>query len=116
LIQVGDKKDDTYKKVAGFPIEIIPEKNPYTLKIGDVIRFKILFQGKPAEFGTKVKVWNRYDNRTTVQNIYTEKDGTMETRLSGKGPWMVSVVKMIPSKQADANWQSFWGSLVFGID
>ena len=115
LIQVGDKKDDTYKKVAGFPVEIIPEKNPYALKIGDVIRFKILFQGKPS-FGTKVRVWNRFDNRTTVQNIYTEKDGTMETRLSGKGPWMVSVVKMIPSKQVGSDWQSYWGSLVFGVD
>jgi uncharacterized GH25 family protein len=115
LIQVGEKKDDIYKKVAGFPIEIIPEKNPYALKLGDVIRFKILFQGKPA-FGTKVKVWNRYNSRTTVQNIYTEKDGTMETRLSGKGPWMVSVVKMIPSKEPGAEWQSYWGSLVFGVD
>jgi uncharacterized GH25 family protein len=115
LIQVGEKKDDTYKKIVGFPIEIIPEKNPYALKLGEVIRFKILFQGKPA-FGTKVRVWNRFNNRTTVQNIYTEKDGTMETRLSGKGPWMVSVVKMIASKESGADWQSYWGSLVFGID
>ena len=42
LVQVGEKKDDTYKKVIGFPIEIVPEKNPYTLKEGDPVRFKIL--------------------------------------------------------------------------
>jgi uncharacterized GH25 family protein len=115
LVQVGDKKDDTYKTIAGFPIEIIPEKNPYTLKKGDLVRFKILFEGEPL-FGAKVKIWNRFDNRTTLQNIHTEKDGMMETRISNPGPWMVSVVKMVPSKQPGADWQSYWSSLVFGVE
>lgn len=115
LIQVGDKKNDTYKKVIGLPIEIIPEMNPYVLKKGDPVRFKILFEGKPL-FGAKVKVWNRFDNRTTLQNIHTEKNGIIETRISNPGPWMVSVVKMVPSKQTGADWQSYWGSLVFGIE
>ncbi len=115
LVQVGDKKDDTYKKNLGLPIEIIPEMNPYTLKKGDPVRFKILFEGKPL-FGARVKVWNRYDNRTTLQNIYTEKNGVMETRISNSGPWMVSVVNMVPSKEVGADWQSYWGSLVFGVE
>lgn len=115
LVQVGQKRDDTFKKVLGFPAEIIPLQNPYTLKIGDKTRFKILIQGKPV-FGARVKVWNRSDNRTTIQNIYTEKDGTIEAIISAPGPWMVSVVNMVPSKQAGAEWQSYRASLVFGID
>lgn len=115
LVQVGEKKDDTHKKVNSFPVEIMPLENPYSLKIGDPIHFKILFDGKPV-FGVRVKVWNRFDNRTTIQNIYTEKDGTLETRISNRGPWMVSVVRMIPSKQAGAEWQSYRGSFVFGIE
>ena len=115
LVQVGEKKDDTHKKVNNFPVEILPLENPYALKIGDPIHFKILFDGKPV-FGVRVKVWNRFDNRTTIQNIYTEKDGTLETRVSSPGPWMVSVVRMVPSKQAGADWQSYRGSLVFGIE
>lgn len=115
LIQVDAQKDDTYKKVVGFPVEIIPDRNPYSLKISDPIRFKILFDGKPV-FGVRAKVWNRFDNRTTIQNIYTEKDGTFEARISNPGPWMISVVRMVPSKQREADWQSYWGSLVFGIE
>lgn len=115
LVQVGENRDDTYKKVIGFPIEIIPERNPYSLKKGDPIRFKILYEGKPL-FGALVKVWNRFDNRTTLQNIYTEKNGVIETRISNPGPWMVSVVKMVPSKFQGADWQSYWGSLVFGVE
>ena len=115
LLQVGEKKDDTHKKANNFPVEIMPLENPYSLKIGDPIHFKILFDGKPV-FGVRVKVWNRFDNRTTIQNIYTEKDGTLETRVSSPGPWMVSVVRMVSSKQPGAEWQSYRGSLMFGIE
>lgn len=115
LVQVGNKMDDTFRKADGFPIEIIPERNPYTLKKGDPLRFTIRYQGKPM-FGARVKVWNRFDNRTTLQNIYTEKNGVIETRISNPGPWMVTMVKMVPSKQAGADWQSYRVSLVFGIE
>ena len=114
IIQAGSKTDETYKKLCHLPIEIIPETNPYTLKKGDVIKFKILFQGKPL-FGAKVKVWNRHDHRTTVQNIFSQQDGMIETHVSNPGAWMVSVVKMVPIKDPQAEWQSYWGSLVFGI-
>jgi uncharacterized GH25 family protein len=114
LVQVGAVRDDTFKKRVGLPIEIIPDQNPYSLKVGAPIKFRIFFQGKPL-FGAKVKVWNFYNNRTTTQNIYSQQDGWIETRISTPGRWMVSVVKMVPSKDKQADWQSYWGSLVFGI-
>lgn len=115
LLQAGAKRDDTHSKVLGLPIEIVPLKNPYTAKKGEAIRFRILWQGKPL-FGASVKVWNRHDNRTMLQNIFTGQDGTIETHLSNTGMWMISVVKMVPSKDKGADWQSYWGSLVFGAE
>ena len=115
LVQVGAKKDDGYKIAVGFPIEIVPEQNPYSLKLGDNIRFKILWNKKPL-FGARVKVWNRKEGLTTLQNIYTEQNGTMETRISSKGMWMVQVIYMVPSKDGQADWRSYTGSLVFGIE
>jgi uncharacterized GH25 family protein len=115
LLQVGVKRDDTYRKPAGLPIEIVPLKNPYALKKVESIRFRILWQGKPL-FGASVKVWNRFENRTMLQNIFTEQDGTLETHLSNSGMWMISVVKMMPSKDKAADYQSYWGSLVFGAE
>ena len=115
IVQVGEKRDEIYKKVMGWPVEIIPDRNPTSLKVGDQIKFKILFDGKPV-FGVRAKVWNRFDNRTTLQNIYTQQDGTIEARISSPGPWMVTVVTMAPSKDPVAEWQSYQGSLVFGFD
>jgi uncharacterized GH25 family protein len=114
LFQVGSKTDDTFSKVIGLPIEIVPDRNPYDLKVGNRIAFKILFNGKPL-FGAKVRLWNRYNNTTILQNIYSQQDGTIEATISNPGAWMVSVVNMVPSKNPRAQWKSFWGSLVFGI-
>jgi hypothetical protein len=72
-------------------IEIMPDKNPLTLKKGDRIVFTVLKDGKPA-FGVRVKIWNRWNNRTTIQNIYTQQDGTISTTISSPGDWMVSIL------------------------
>jgi uncharacterized GH25 family protein len=115
LVQVGGRRDETWKKAAGLPLEIVPLSNPYTVKIGDVIRFRILYEGKPL-FGARIFVWNKTDGRTFMQPVYSQQDGTIEARISDKGPWMISVVKMIPSKEPEADWKSYWSSLVFGVN
>lgn len=114
IVQTGKKTDDTWKKTFNMPIEIVPEQNPATLKTGSKVSFKVLYQGKPL-FGAKVRVWNRYKNRTTMQPIYSQQDGGIEAHISNPGAWMVSVVNMVPSDDPKADWRSYWGSLVFGV-
>lgn len=113
LLQAGTKTDDTYRKVTGLPLEIVPLRNPYALKVGDRMRFRLLFKGKPL-FGAKAKVWNQHNRQTSVQNIYSQQDGTIETTLSQGGTWMVSVVHMVPVTDGSTDWESFWGTLTFG--
>ena len=115
LLQAGKRTDDTYKKVAGLPIEIIPQQNPYTRKVGDPVKFIVRYNGRPL-FGALVKVFNRNNNRTNIQTIYTQQDGSIETHISNTGAWMLNVVHMIPSTDPKAEWQSYWGSLTFGIE
>lgn len=115
LVQTGSKTDDTFKKKIGHRLEIIPLANPYQLKNGDYLSCQILFDGKPAAHQL-VKVWNKIGNSTILQNAYSENDGTIKFPISSKGPWMVSTVKMIVSEKPEADWQSMWASLVFGIE
>jgi uncharacterized GH25 family protein len=115
LVQTGSKTDDTYKKKTGMRVEIIPGANPYNIKSGDYLGCQVLLDGKPVPHQL-VKVWNKIGTTTFLQNIYTENDGSIKFPISSKGAWMVSTVKMIPSETPDADWQSMWGSLVFGIE
>jgi uncharacterized GH25 family protein len=115
LVQAGDKTDETFKKKTNLRLEIIPQQNPYQLKSGDYITCTILFDGKPLPH-QMVKIWNKIGNNSILQNAYTEDDGTVKFPISSKGPWMVNTVKMKASEKPGADWQSFWGSLVFGIE
>ena len=114
ILQAGNKREDTYQKSGNFPLEIIPVGHPYDLKVGSVMKFKILWNNKPL-FGCRVKVWVRTNNTTVVQPIYTGKDGVIEAPVSSKGIWTVTVVKLIPSRNADAQWQGYQSSLTFGL-
>jgi len=115
LVQSGNKTDATFSKRANFPVEIMPLANPYTLKTGDYLECRVLYEGKPAAHQL-VKVWSYIGNSTFLQNIYTENDGTLKFPISSKGPWMVSTVKMKKSEKEGADYQSMWASLVFGIE
>jgi uncharacterized GH25 family protein len=114
LIQVGEKKDDTFKKNIGLRYEIVPDQNPYQLKTGDYLQCKVFYEGKIAPHAL-VKVWSKVNNTTFLQNIYTENDGSVRFPISTSGEWMVSSVRMIKSEKAGADYQSLWASLVFGI-
>jgi len=114
LVQVGERADETYKKSAEQLLEIMPLKNPYELATGDYMTCRILYQGSP-EPHVLVKVWSHLGNRTFLQNIYSESDGTITFPISNNGPWMVSSVKMVRANEAGAEWQSLWSSLVFEI-
>ncbi len=114
IVQAGEKTDNTFRKEVGIPLDIVPVQNPYDLKIGDPVQFKVLYQGKPL-FGAKIRVWNFYNNRTAVQNIYSQQDGMISTHISNAGAWMVSVVKTVPVNHAEADWKTHWTSLVFGV-
>lgn len=114
IVQAGQKLDEGYRKKIGLPLELIPQKNPATYKTGDIVKFTLLYEGKPL-FGARAFVWNNKEGRVYSQPIYSQQDGSIEVRLFNSGPWMISVVKMVPSKEAGADWQSYWGTVVFNV-
>ncbi len=114
LLQVGKKTDDTYATNCGMPLEIILLENPYALKVGDKLSFKILFEGKPLADAV-VRSWHKVDETKTNQGRYrTNAQGIATIELNAKGLWMISLVKMIEyGDKSHADYQSFWGSLTF---
>lgn len=114
LVQVGNQHDETFSRVLGTPIEIVPLSNPHTFKVGDMVEFQVLANKKPV-FGARVKVLNRNASTVTEQNIFSQQDGVIETRISSGGTWMISVLSLMPSTNIATDWESHRASLVFGI-
>ncbi|MBS1680979.1 MAG: DUF4198 domain-containing protein [Bacteroidetes bacterium] len=115
IFAIGNKPDDSFKKKVGSRLEIVPLQNPTLLKSGDYLQCLILLNGKPSPHQL-VRIWNKIGNASILQNAYTENDGTIKFPLSSKGSWMITTLKMIPSENKNADWQSFKSSLTFGIE
>jgi uncharacterized GH25 family protein len=113
LLQVGDKRDETYNKTVGLKLEITPLENPYSKKLGDKLAFQILFDGKPLVGKTAFA-----DNRKgATQKMTTDSEGKVTMKIDRSGLWLVRLVVMQRCTKDcnEADWESFWGAYSFGM-
>jgi uncharacterized GH25 family protein len=115
LIQVGNKQTSSYKKVLGYPVEIVPRNNPYKLKAGDTFEFQCLKDGKPL---ANQNVMTGYDDGTNLrigENIRTDKKGVARIKLTGAGKWYVKFIQMTRLSDPNLNYESKWATFTFEI-
>lgn len=113
FLQVGNRRNDVYKINLGMKLEIMPLENPYTKKVGDKMKFQILFDGKPLGNRTIFA-----DNRgSATQKMTTDKNGKFTVAIEKNGLWLVRLVNMqrCAADCGEAVWESFWGAVTFGV-
>jgi len=116
LLQVGDVMDQTFKVPTFLPIDIIPLSNPYIAKDKEWLRAKVFYKTAPLA-GALVKLWHRTGNRTEKKELRTDANGEIVFRVTTKGKWMISTVKMERvNDNPICDWQSYWGSLTWGYE
>jgi uncharacterized GH25 family protein len=114
LIAVGGVAGRGHDLVAGLPLELVPEKNPYTLAAGAKLPVHLLYQGKPLA-GALVVAIPRGRPAAKV-SARSDARGRVELPLDEAGLWLVKAVHMVPAPQATgADWESLWASLTFEI-
>jgi uncharacterized GH25 family protein len=117
LVQVGDVRSEHYATALGYPAELVPLENPYTLKRGAMLRLKALVDGQP--------VTNQYvvtggrspaGARLTSAGLRTDSAGVVHLPLRAAGHWYVKFIHMakVPGDTA-ADYESKWASLTFQV-
>jgi uncharacterized GH25 family protein len=84
--------DPGFAAVVGDRLEIVPAANPATLKVGDELPLRVLFEGQPL--GTAVyATYQGFSRRDDTYAYYTEAkpDGTAHVRITAPGLWVVRV-------------------------
>lgn len=116
LLQAGAVQDDAYQRKVGHQLEIIPQSNPYGLKLGDTLKVRIEFEGKPLA-GAYVFANNRNAQAISGQRALTSVDGTASFTLDQPGQWLVRLVHMrrCAGSCQDIDWESFWAAYTFGM-
>lgn len=118
IFQVGEKKTGHFKQITNLPLEIIPLQNPYAVRKAQAMNvgFRILFQQKPLA-GIKVRFWQKIQGELFKNEAISNEKGEVNFKFAPSGKVMISAVKMIAhDKPQEADWHSYWASLVFGYE
>lgn len=115
IFQAGDVRTDSFKTVLGYPVELVPQQNPYKLKSGDTIEILCLKDGKPL-VNQFVQSGREADGKVaTGQDVRTDKKGVAKFKLNGAGKWYVRFINMTRLDDPELNYESKWATLTFEI-
>jgi uncharacterized GH25 family protein len=99
-------------RLLGFTLELLAEKNPYSLRPGEDLPVRLFYENRPIA-GTLVVAFNR-QNPLQKQSARTDAQGRVRFRLAQPGLWLVKAVHMTPAPApAKTGWASYWASLTF---
>ena len=115
LLRAGVSGEETgFDRVLDFPVELVPELNPYGLTAGDELPVRILREGKPlAE--VLVVAYPHGDPARSVRQR-SDEEGRVKLPLGQAGPWLVKAVHMERIEHSEeADWESWWASLTFEL-
>jgi len=113
ILQVGKKQTDDYKAVLGYPVELVPQQNPYRLKRGDTIEILCLKDGKPLP--GQVVMAGREENEKIMPSpdLRSDQSGIVRLKLEGAGRWYVKFINMAKLDDPNLNYESKWTTLTF---
>ena len=119
IFQVGDKLSDDYKRQLNYPAEIIPQQNPYALKVGDTITVLCMVEGQPARHQFSWLGGSRAMGSCMNSMLHSRGARTLRAlrsvKLAGAGKWYIKFIHMTPLADPNLNYESRWASLTFEI-
>jgi len=99
-------------RTLGFTLELVAERNPYSLRAGEDLPVRLTYKNRPLA-GALVIAMNRL-NPSEKLSARTDSNGRVRFRLRPGGMWLIKSVHMIPAPAgSNAEWTSFWASLTF---
>ncbi len=117
LVQIGNA-DPRAKSFAtnrlGLTLEIVPERNPYTLPAGERLPVRVFYEGRPLP-GALVKLTNLDADAKPIAMQRTDPSGRARFTVPRQGKWLINVVWTKPmAGNPRADFQTTFSSLSFG--
>lgn len=116
LVQVGNARSAHYATPMGYPAEIMPMANPYSLKAGATLQVKTLVDGKPAAnqlvmFGGEVSGKEAMEQKSTR----SDANGMASIPLATAGVWYIKFIHMAKVERDGLDYESKWATLTFEV-
>ncbi|OPY70686.1 MAG: Nickel uptake substrate-specific transmembrane region [Syntrophorhabdaceae bacterium PtaU1.Bin034] len=122
VVNIGGKSGgDSYSRVLGHGLEIVPLKDPGDLRTNDILPLRVLHNGKPLDESVMVyATYMGFSNKTDVF-AYTAwassyNKGVAEIRLLQPGTWMVFTNHKLPYPDGElADQYNYQATLTFEV-
>ncbi len=99
----------------GLPLEIVPERNPYSLRAGESLPVKVVYQGRALAGATVMLTSLEFDARP-VETHLTDAGGRATFKVPRVGTWLINVLWTSPvTGNPDADFDTTFSSLTFGF-
>lgn len=112
LVKVGEGGDPC--RPIGLPLEIVPLKDPFHLKIGDTLPVRVLFNGQSlanANLG-----WDQPgDGEPPSGTVRTNPKGEALIPVARSGLTTIRLTHLTRPRQAESEWESFWTTLTWHV-
>lgn len=122
LVQVGETRSDSYAHRLDYPIEIVPQQNPYELGAGDALEVLVLHDGEPVSDQIVYANYEGHhahgDDGEHHEAVQTRTDsaGLARIPLDHSGRWYVRLIHMVPvTDEPDVDYESNWATLTFEV-
>ena len=117
IIQAGAPRTANIGEVLGYPAEIVPLSNPYSIRAGGSLRIRALVDGKPVA-NQLIVAGGRTPKgvRFTERRVRTDGNGVARVPLASRGQWYVKFINLVPVTDDPAiDYESKWATLTFEI-
>jgi uncharacterized GH25 family protein len=113
FVRVGEAiSDHSWAEPAGMTLEIVPEKNPTTLRAGEDFPVRVLRDGSPLpnfSLGI-VREGNTFSEFQT-----TDANGRVIFRIARSGKWLLRGTELRPSNKPETEWESDFTTLTIEV-
>jgi uncharacterized GH25 family protein len=114
ILKVGEERDERWAEPVGLKLELVPERDPASLKPGGELPLKVLFDGAPLP--GVIVLGSRAGGEAGRLKGWTDAEGRVALPIPGSGRWALHSIHMV-RLEADpqAQWESYWGTLTFEV-
>lgn len=116
IVQVGDNTSGPFDAVLGYPAEIVPLVNPYTLRAGGTLRIRCLVNGRPVANQLVIVGGEGRGGPIADRSFRTDAAGEVSFTVPEVGSWFAKFISMTRVRgQAELDYESQWATLTFGV-
>ena len=117
LLQVGDARTGAIDQPLGYPAELVPLDNPYTVPRPAMMRVRVLVDGHPQP-GQIVRAGGRTRGGSKLPELRmtADHDGLVAVPFKGSGQRYVQFIRMVPTTDGGpVHYHSKWATLTFEL-